>query len=160
MCPKVVDAKILELGSSQYNIIRSFYESSLKDCYQWNVGIKLPMTHTVMFRKAGKWVLSINHYSALLCSDAVHGIGFPVGIWVIVNYTHHRGRITINTNKTEYVDVEDPDITYVTAGVPYAYPISIRDLIDKLKIYIDVVEKAVPRNELECNRYCFTRADC
>jgi hypothetical protein len=156
---KVVDAKVVQLDGHQYSVVRSFFESSLKDTYPWNTGTRLPMTHTVVFRKVGKWVLSINHYTALLSSDRVHGPGFPTGIWVILQYIHHNGRIIINTKGHEYLEVDDPYITYLDN--PCGYPISLVELIDKMKIYIDAVMKTVPINALECNKYCYTRStDC
>jgi hypothetical protein len=155
---KVVDAKVVQLDGHQYSVIRSFFESSLKDCYPWNTGTRLPMTHTVVFRKVGKWVLSINHYTALLSSDRVHGPGFPTGIWVILQYIHHNGRIIINTKGHEYVEIEDPHTTYLDN--PYGYPIPLIDFLEKLKIYINEVMKTVPMNILECNRYCYTKPDC
>jgi hypothetical protein len=155
----VVDAKVVQLDGHQYSVVRSFFESSLKESYPWNTGARLPMTHTVLFRKLGKWVLSINHYTALLSSDRVHGPGFPTGIWVILQYIHHNGRIIINTKGKEYVEIEDPYTTYLDN--PCGYPIPLIDILEKLKIYINEVMKTVPMNIVECNKYCYTRStDC
>jgi len=160
MSPRVIDAKIINLDKPQYSVIRSFFESSLKDSYPWNMGIRLPMTHTVIFRKPNKWVLSVNHSVAILSSDKVHGIGFPVGIWNIISYTHYpQKRIFINTKGSQYVEVDDIYTTYVDN--PCGYPISVYDLLEKLHKYIDAVRSAIPMNELECNKYCYTKpTDC
>jgi hypothetical protein len=160
MSPKVIDAKIIQVDKHQYSIIRSFYESSLKEDYPWNTGVRLPISHTVIFRKPNKWVLSVNHSVAILSSDKVHGIGFPVGIWNIISYTHYpQKRIFINTKGSQYVEVDDIYTTYVDN--PCGYPISVYDLLEKLHKYIDAVRSAIPMNELECNKYCYTKpTDC
>jgi hypothetical protein len=156
---KVIDAKIINLDKHQYSVIRSFYESSLKDSYPWNTGIRLPMTHTVIFRKPGKWVLAVNHATAILSSDKVHGPGFPIGIWNILSYTHYpRKRIFINTKGSEYVEVDDVYVTYLDNSM--GYPISVYDLLEKLHKYIDAVVNAIP-TDIKCNEYCYTReTDC
>jgi hypothetical protein len=156
---KVIDAKIIQVDKPQYSVIRSFYESSLKEDYPWNTGVRLPMTHTVIFRKPSKWVLAVNHATAILSSDKVHGIGFPVGIWNIISYTHYpQKRIFVNVKGHEYVEVDDVYITYIDNSM--GYPISMLDILEKLHKYIDAVRSAIPM-DLECNKYCYTReTDC
>jgi hypothetical protein len=145
---KVVDAKVIILDKHEYAVVRSFFESSLKECYEWNIGVKLPNTDIVLFRKPGKWVLSIDNNAAVLSSDKVHGPGFPIGIWHIVNYTYYPiVKVTINTKGHELVEIDDIYVTYIDG--PQGYPIPVVDLLEKMRKYIDAVTKFIA-TEAKC----------
>ena len=145
--PKVVYPTVIRVESKVYNVLRSFLDSSLKDEYPWNTGIVLPGTHTVLFTKKGKWILNINHSSAVLFSKDDKQV-----------LMIEKGRATLTIKQNTYQDIENPDITYILPDppVPYCVPLSLRQILDKLEIYRQAYLEAVEPDTIVCARDCRT----
>ena len=126
---KVVEAKIIELPKSIYNTLRSFVESSLKEKYPWNVGVRLE--NIVKFIKSGKWQLEINvenNNVALLDRQ-----GRPIVIY-------ERPKLTVYFNDFDINNYTDLLVTHFYADVPYAEPIQLAEIYSRLVYYIVAVE--------------------
>jgi len=128
--PKIVKPNLIKIPAQAYRAVRSFVESSLKDEYPWNIGVNL--NGTAVFTKPNKWVLrcwrdnsGIPHRS-LESPDGTTVISVDADCIVNVINCH-----PINLSKPEfhtYFLVPDSD-------VPYAYPISLKDVVDKMLLY-------------------------
>jgi len=133
----VEEARIITLEPKVYSIIRSFVESSEKPEYVWNKGIKVG--EKIVFTKPGKWVLEVFTQPPqdgpfepfIVCLE-------PAGIGVTV-----RGNLIIYDVEGDAVRVPVSDIeallkTYVTANVPFAIPISLWDILKKIRTYVEI----------------------
>jgi len=128
--PKVVKPSLLKIPARAWRAVRSFVESSLKDIYSWNIGVEFD--GVAVFTKANKWVLrcwrdnsGLSHRSLELADGTVV---VSVDADCIVNVT---GAHPVSLSRPEfhtYFLVPDSD-------VPYAYPISLKDVVDKMLLY-------------------------
>jgi len=135
---QVVDANIVKVNKNVYRVVRSFVESSRKNQYHWNVGVRYG--DEVIFNKMNKWILRIvkNQCVAVLASD--------YGVEIIYRPCHdkcssdgsmleiyHRGKIELTV-----ATIEDAIKTFVTADVPYAIPLQLIELIEKMQYYMSI----------------------
>ena len=80
---KVEKMRVIRLTASQYNLLRSFVESSLKDGYEWRMALEFPGYYE--WRKEGKWELVVYKYNNNVLSNVVK---LPVsGIFKITDRT-------------------------------------------------------------------------
>jgi len=140
--PIVVDAERIEVSKRLYNTVRSFMDSSLKSKYSWNVGVHL--CKTVMFRKYNRWILVADENGIVL-----HCGYFEVTCDVIWDgnkvHIHDRGKIIdidITEQPFKYFIVPDEE-------VPYAAPISVFDLAEKLRMYFTIAAEHMRNEHME-----------
>jgi hypothetical protein len=75
--------RAVKISKAQYNLIRSFTESSLKGSYQWRLAYEFP--EYFEWRKEGKWTLEVYKYNNNVLSNVVK---LPVsGIFKITDRT-------------------------------------------------------------------------
>ena len=127
----VRDIKMIKVSKHTYNVIRSFINSSSKDIYPWNTGVKV--NNRVVFMKPGKWNLIIY-------------LGSHDGEKIIAELVS-RGDVLQLSFKKLWIDSYDFDITDLMTlistaiipndYVPYAEPVLLIDVVEKLREYID-----------------------
>jgi hypothetical protein len=163
---KIISPNIVRVEPKYYSTLRSFLESSLKDEYQWNTGVLLPGTHNALFVKRGKWVLNINHKSAVLFDKNYKQVLLVEPYRYVLEtkyntYEEIRDRIVLTLTDGSYMDIDPKDLTltYVISEppVPFYVPLSLQDVVDKVKIYCKAFEEAMPA-DLKCHKECHT--DC
>ena len=153
---RVETLKIMETSEALYRTLRSFVESSNKDSYLWNKGIKLDSK--IMFVKPGKWVLEVMLY------DKVE-LGAKVEVVSLKSYIDNRVELSLyfkvdssylahvsvfdimdNVSVLGGFDVYMPyngfenvyKLAFYNANVPYAYPIVAVYVLDKINKFIDL----------------------
>jgi len=127
--PKLVKPKMVKISARAWRAVRSFLESSLKDEYSWNIGVLTDNTAT--FAKPGKW---------LLFTYADNGVPtrelFTADFVALVKI---RGTKVVIGLDIATFDLNAPDLhTYYLVpdvNIPFAYPISLKDIIDKMFKY-------------------------
>jgi len=128
--PKIVKPNLIKIPARAYRAVRSFVESSLKDEYSWNVGVLHGNVAT--FTKHGKWTLRTFTEGGL----SVRALHLPDGS-LIVKYNTRA--LTVIASNEIVIDCDKPDLhTYFlvpSEEVPFARPISVAELIDKLNKY-------------------------
>jgi hypothetical protein len=147
---KIISPNIVRVEPKYYSTLRSFLESSLKDEYQWNTGVLLPGTHNALFIKRGKWILNINHRSAILFTKDFEQ----------VLLTDTSG-VVLTIGKGSYKGITDPEKTFVIAEPPaslFDLPLPLSQIIERTKVYREAHKQAVPEDYLRCRRECYT--DC
>ena len=142
--PIVVDAERIEVSKRLYNTVRSFMDSSTKTIYHWNIGVHLH--RTVMFRKYNRWILVADVENGNI---VLHCGYFEVVCDIIYDgklHIHDRGNII-------EIDIAHPDafkyFIVPSEEVPYAAPISVFDLVEKLKIYYTAAAEHMKEHEEE-----------
>jgi len=141
--PMVVDAERIQVSKRLYNTVRSFMDSSTKPIYPWNIGVHL--YRTVMFRKH-KWIL--------IADVENENITLYCGYFEVTCNVAYDGklRITDRGNIIE-IDTADPEafkyFIVPSEEVPYAAPISVFDLAEKLKMYYTVAAEHMKEHEEE-----------
>jgi hypothetical protein len=66
---RVEKVRVIRLTASQYNLLRSFVESSLKEEYEWRMALEFPGYYE--WRKEGKWELEVYKYNNNVLSNVV-----------------------------------------------------------------------------------------
>ena len=132
---QVVDANIKSVPKNVYRVVRSFIESSMKDQYHWNVGVKVG--EEVTFTKMNKWRLTVlrNQCTAVLTSPHDVEIVYKQCSDKLLEI-RHRGKVEL-----EIFSMEDAIKTYVTADVQYATPLPLIDLVAKIQYYLSAACK-------------------
>jgi hypothetical protein len=156
---KVIFPNIVTVQPKIYNTLRSFLDSSLEDEYEWNMGVILPNTHTALFVKRGKWVLKVNHRSAVLFNKNYEQVLLVEPYkYVYDTYEEIRDRVVL-TNGGSYVDIypRDLTLTYVIPEPPVSFylPLPLSHIVNKAKIYRKVFIETIPR-DLKCYKECYT----
>jgi len=143
--------RMVRLSPIMYRTIKSFTESSLKDTYQWRVGYEYP--DRFEWVKEGKWALTV--YKNVEKTEALE---LPVrGIYKITQATvapvavlkslRAKGEIwfvlvdgevgILYTGKVLLAFTKEAPIAITPMiPVPYARPISIREIVDTLLNYV------------------------
>jgi len=161
---KVIFPNIVTVQPKIYNTLRSFLDSSLSlDEYEWNIGVILPNTHTALFVKRGKWVLKVNHKSAVLFNKNYEQVLLVEPYKYVLEtkcstYEEIRDRIVLVDGRS-YVDIDPRDLTltYVIPEPPVSFylPLPLSQIVDKAKIYHKVFIETIPR-DLRCYKECYT----
>jgi hypothetical protein len=157
---KVIFPNIVTVQPKIYNTLRSFLDSSLSlDEYEWNIGVILPNTHTALFVKRGKWVLKVNHRSAVLFSKNYEQVLLVEPYkYVYDTYEEIRDRVVLVDGRS-YVDIDPRDLTltYVIPEPPVSFylPLPLSHIVNKAKIYRKAFIKTIPR-DLKCHQECYT----
>jgi len=132
---KVIDANVVNVKKNIYRVIRSFVDSSTKDSYHWNTGVRVG--DVVTFTKMNKWTLRIikTQCTAILASDDVEVVYRPChqcsnGSMLEIYY---RGKIEL-----AIPTLEEAVKTFIVADVPYATPLQLIDLIEKMQYYMSI----------------------
>jgi len=132
--PKAIKPKSLKVDKETYNTVRSFVESSSKIEYSWNVGIF--RDNIAVFEKSGKWKLTIEMIqnrpekrATLTAKNVFIKIDIEPG-FKIVGLTERElwVRDINDAKKFDIIPSED---------VPYARPISLAELLNKIMMYVD-----------------------
>ncbi|MGC9050619.1 hypothetical protein [Pyrobaculum sp.] len=130
----VRNLEIHNVSRQVYNTLRSFVESSDKSTYPWNVGIWIN-SDTVVFEKRNKWKLYVYpHYGYFKLYNwrgdlVVDGSRKENDRLMIYINTHNGGDIS--------VDAYSDDLYFIaiTSDVPFARPIRLLEIIEKLCEY-------------------------
>ena len=131
---KVVDANIIKVKKDIYRVVRSFVDSSLKESYHWNIGVK--MGEEVVFTKMNRWSLTIitNQCTAIITGSDVEIIYKHCSDKLLE--IRHRGKVEL-----EVFSMEDVIKTYLVTDAPYATPIPLVDLVEKIQHYLFIACK-------------------
>jgi len=135
---QVIKPEVLRVEKETYNIIRSFVESSTKAQYSWNVGIL--RGNVAIFEKPGKWELVVEiipnrpeKRAMLTARHTFIKVDIEPG-FKIIGLEHELWVRDINdAKKFDIIPSED---------VPYARPISLAELLNKIMMYVDAVVNA------------------
>jgi hypothetical protein len=129
---EIVDPKLLKLPKKLYNTLRSFLDSSEKNEYAWNKGVRID--NSIVFTKSLRWRLIIYFVpqekvvtSANLFSyDGEFILAMDMDKVVVGN--------SVISRDDEYLAAY-----YVISDEPvkFASPLALIDIITKLKKYID-----------------------
>ena len=138
---KIESAVIHKVSKRTYNVIRSFVESSSKERYHWNIGIKV--NNVVRFVKEGRWALEV----ASLEVPIERGVGAVVAhlsgvVKIIAMPTEERRAQLLMEVKgvDKRFDINDAlelRKHYVVADTLFAYPISLHDVLMKMLEYVE-----------------------
>ncbi|RLG86887.1 MAG: hypothetical protein DRO39_01910 [Thermoprotei archaeon] len=128
--PRIVEPRLIRVPAHAYRAVRSFMESSLRDDYPWNVGVV--MDNVAIFSKPRKWILK-----TWRDAEGEH--------WLLENSNqeilHIKGSaVYINGNVNDQpLDINSPELHVYfivpDAEVPFAHPISLRDVVEKMLKY-------------------------
>jgi hypothetical protein len=143
----IEEAKVIELRADVYKTLRSFVESSSKEEYEWNKGVKV--SKEVIFTKKRKWKLIITQY------DKEEVIKLPEGVSVAVYRLMDKedkevlreiidknlSRQLIIDNKYYFIAKDPEDYDYdeyankvaFTSKVLFARPIFLGEIIKRLR---------------------------
>jgi hypothetical protein len=121
---RVVEAKFIQTSRDAYNVLRSFVESSMKDQYTWNVGVL--REDFVEFIKPGKWRVVITAEKAQLISLKTYKVVAELDKKLLIEQ-HEFDTSDIAELVRTFVAPEEP--------VPYATPIRVLDVFEKLLKY-------------------------
>jgi len=158
---KVIFPTIIRVEPKVYNVLRSFLYSSTKDKYSWNIGVVLPNSHVVEFVKQGKWILNINHKSAILFDKNYKQVLLVEPFRYILEtndsyFEELRDRVVLTVKDGSYEEVEDLQTTYIIPEppVPFYLPLPLSQIVDKTKIYNKAFIETVP-TDLKCYKECY-----
>jgi len=132
---EVEEVKVFKVSKKVYNIIRSFLESSSKPNYSWNRGYKLD--NTIYFVKPGKWTLTV-WVDSEVEKEAPNVHPAVVDISDVVTITADGLLMIRGVDKVFDLEKDDLRAYAVTADVPYAYPITLDNVVAKIREYVDV----------------------
>jgi hypothetical protein len=143
---QVERVRIIRLTAGQYNLLRSFTESSLRN-YPWRTALEYP--DRFEWKKEGKWTLTV--FKNVKAEEAlelpVRGI-FKVTsnitpfavlsngneVWFIVLHNMDVG-LVLRVGGVMLAFTRDAPIAF-TGSVPFARPISVREVLDTLNHYV------------------------
>ena len=129
---KVVEMRRLEISAKCYNVIRSFVESSKKEEYAWNTGIRV--ANKIQFIKLHKWVLVIDPDGIKLLRYKDYATGADAAV------------LYISRNNTDVINVCGHEVsmdgvsqlsTVITSEARFAREIYLYELVRKISEYID-----------------------
>jgi hypothetical protein len=131
--PIVVKPQPLHVPTYVYNTLRSFVESSTK-LYHYNIGII--RDSIVTFEKPGKWRLTIElpRRVAVLSARGARVEFVPEPTCYEVALNEHK--LCVNAREAKEYDIVPEE------EVPYAKPINLSKVIDKMLLYVDVAVEA------------------
>ena len=134
---EIVNSQLINVPKHLYNTLRSFVESSSKKDYPWNTGVRL--NDSVIFEKTGKWRLTI--YTDLERSGGTIAVLTSRNNTVFVVSELRDGRrvielpaINVQVNLANDVELRR---TMLIADVPFAVPISLAEVVNKLYEYVE-----------------------
>ena len=152
---KVEDAVIHKVPKIVYNTVRSFVESSPKPEYRWNVGIRIG--NTVKFVKEGKWVLEVAEKAEIPEPEHVTGTVVATLDDAVSILAARDGRLLLQVSGVtdddgapklfSVDDIFELRKHYIIAEVPFAYPISLADIWEKVQEYVEFEFEEAPQQE-------------
>ncbi len=131
----VEEIEVIELPPKAYNVIRSFVESSEKEEYEWNKGIKLGKE--IIFEKRGKWRLVVREYTL----DEIRSL--PSNTTVCVIDLENVLRVSIDKELSIRVTIDKYEFTLdnkvaFTGNVLFARPILLSEIMRKISEYVEI----------------------
>jgi len=146
---KVEKVRIIRI--LQYNLLRSFVESSLKDTYQWRLAYEYP--DKIEWVKEGKWVLEVYKNSrptgfeklpvkGIYKIDTTNNISPFATLKSLRNevwFVLIGGEVGMLYDKIPLVFTEDAPIAFAPkVPVPFARPIPVYEIINTLNHYVSI----------------------
>jgi hypothetical protein len=150
----VVDAKKIYVCRKTYNTIRSFYFSSSKQKYYWNIGVRAA-TDRIDFTKIAKWKLCVYFSPVYKFIDQIWLFNPDYTAAIVINFD----QITIisgyEPTKTITINRDAQDlIAYYILPLPEE-PVKFECPINLMEVYVKIisyVKKAgMPFGKLEDN---------
>jgi len=153
----IVDAKKIYVCKKTYNTVRSFFNSSEKDKYYWNTGVKLDPDR-IDFTKNNKWRLCIYFSPVYKIIDQAWLYNYDYTAAVVLSFDN----IVIVTDfdphaKTFAINRDDPLLIsyYIlpSEAGKYESPINLMEVYVKMLRYIKKVGEALdmPFGKMEDN---------
>ena len=155
------EAKVIEVSKKVYNVVRSVINSSLKKDYHWNIPILTP--EGIKFTKyrdtrTKQWEINV----VTLTSDG-RKIGTAISVFkgirvidLIIRELCFEGEtsytLEIYDSEVHKFDVDtvfDLEAIYITANVPFSYPICLADLAERLVFYLRLAEQAKAQTQAQ-----------
>ena len=130
----VKQVEIIRVPQKTYNIIRSFVESSSCSKYSWNHGYRID--NTIFFIKPGKWILTIWTNSEI--EKLPHTHPAIVDLSDVVTITADKLLMIKYVSKVFDLEKDDLRAYAITSDVPFAYPITLYNIVSKINEYVDV----------------------
>jgi len=148
--PRVFKASVYRLKNYEYNIVRSFVESSTKETYPWNQCVEMPPElspedyNIVECEKTGKWRLMVmkpkgNHPKRLMLIS----LKKPESMVVQAEYYTMVTRIRVGSYDFNIATLDVPLTAVIFAPeepdkVPYWKPFTLADVLAKVEFYAQV----------------------
>jgi len=142
--------RIIRLKNGEYNLLRSFTESSLKGKYQWRVGYEYP--EAFVWRKPNKWELKVfkNAVEAEALELPVRGVFKVTNImpFAVLSSVLNRGEVDfvalsngemgmLYTGRVALVFTKDAPIAFAPiTPIPFSRLISAYEVINTLQHYV------------------------
>ena len=145
---KIEKVRMIKLNKVQYNLLRSFVESSLKQTYAWRVGYEYP--EFFVWRKPNKWELRV-----FKSFKAVESEPLPVrGIYRVKANIIPFAVLSSNNDEVLFVALsneigmlyenkiplvftrEAPIAITPMIPLPFSRPIPVREIINTLNHYV------------------------
>jgi hypothetical protein len=145
---QVQKVRIIRLKSGEYNMLRSFVDSSIKDDYSWRLGYE--WNNKFMWRKERRWVLTVYKYAKNLSVKKLPTEGIYKVLEKVVQPVAILESLKSNA-ETWFVMANELGIYYSAgklvftrrapvmfmpkASVPFARPIMVYEVLDTLDYY-------------------------
>ena len=123
-----------------YRIVRSIVESSTRQEYMHNQPIRVNESTIKFVKYRGPkrlWTITIQKF---LSEEEKGWMVYVEGVPVTLTIYEGSGRCTgfeLNVGGRMFTDVYELEAIYVTADTPYAKPICLADLLQRLIVFVD-----------------------
>jgi len=146
---RVEKVRVIQIPKAQYRALRSFTESSLRESYSWRTALET--SECFVWRKEGRWELRVSK-----SAKPIDAVPLPVrGIFKVTsNIITPFAVLSGLRRSTDFVVVNgevgmlyygrvtlaftsEAPVAFIPATpLPYARPISIREVLDTLNHYV------------------------